>query len=245
MSEILLKKELEPQGQIEMAGVFENESNFVFAQRIAKMLCTSSLVPDEYRGEKAIGNCLIALELANRLKISPLTVMQNLYIIKGRPSWSSQFLIGQLNGTGKFTPLRFEFSGTRDKDDWSCRAFAIDNAGEVLYGTWISIKMAKSEGWVGKVGSKWLTMPEQMLQYRAAAFFCRLYAPEITLGLLTYEEVVDMKVPVNNNNNVELQQKASNFLNNLELKVENNAIEKEVDEEFEVTEQISGLYDGK
>jgi hypothetical protein len=31
-----------------------------------------------------------------------------------------------------------------------------------------------------------------MLRYRAAAFFARLYAPDITLGMLTVEEAEDI-----------------------------------------------------
>jgi hypothetical protein len=45
---------------------------------------------------------------------------------------------------------------------------------------------------VSKAGSKWKTMPELMMRYRAAAFFGRLYAPEITMGMHSVEEVVDI-----------------------------------------------------
>jgi hypothetical protein len=52
--------------------------------------------------------------------------------------------------------------------------------------------MAKAEGWLTKTGSKWITMPELMLKYRAAAFFGRLYAPEVLMGMQTTEEIVDI-----------------------------------------------------
>jgi hypothetical protein len=54
------------------------------------------------------------------------------------------------------------------------------------------MEMAKLEGWLDKPGSKWKTMPELMLKYRAAAFFGRLYAPEIMMGLYSADEVVDI-----------------------------------------------------
>jgi hypothetical protein len=57
--------------------------------------------------------------------------------------------------------------------------------------------MAKAEGWSTKSGSKWLTMPELMLRYRSAAFFARIYAPDITLGMQTAEEVYDAE-PIRN-----------------------------------------------
>src|SRR5690606_5898335 len=56
----------------------------------------------------------------------------------------------------------------------------------------VTIGLAKKEGWYTKNGSKWQTMPEQMLMYRAAAFFVRTYAPEIAMGLHTTEELQDI-----------------------------------------------------
>lgn len=49
------------------------------------------------------------------------------------------------------------------------------------------------KGWFSKDGSKWRTMPELMLRYRAASFFGRLYAPDILYGMQTTEEVEDAK----------------------------------------------------
>lgn len=54
--------------------------------------------------------------------------------------------------------------------------------------------MAKAEKWTEKNGSKWLTMPDQMLMYRAAAFWQRAYAPEISMGFLTKEEYEDAEI---------------------------------------------------
>jgi len=69
------------------------------------------------------------------------------------------------------------------------------DTGEPIEGPEISIGMANAEGWLSKNGSKWQTMPELMLRYRAAAFFARLYAPDITLGMQTSEELHDIAPP--------------------------------------------------
>jgi hypothetical protein len=55
------------------------------------------------------------------------------------------------------------------------------------------MQMAESEGWTKKNGSKWRTMPNQMLRYRAAAFWQRVYCPEISMGLMTAEEAEDIE----------------------------------------------------
>lgn len=161
-------------------------SSFETAQRQAKALSASDLVPAQYKGN--VANTLVALEIANRIGASPLMVMQNLHIIHGRPSWSSTFVIAAINGSGKFTALRFV--GDLNK---GIKAVATEKAtGEPIEGPLVTMEMAKAEGWLNKAGSKWQTMPELMMRYRAAAFFGRLYAPEITMGMHSAEEVIDI-----------------------------------------------------
>jgi len=166
---------------------------FELAQRAAKALAASSLVPQQFQNN--LPNCLVALNMANRIGADPLMVMQNLYVVHGRPSWSSQFLIATFNTCGRFTAMRFEFTGTEGKDDWGCRAWAVEKeTGEKILGSWITMSLAKKEGWEGKSGSKWKTMPQQMLMYRAASFMVRAYAPELAMGLHTREENEDIVI---------------------------------------------------
>ena len=169
---------------------FSNAASFESAQRMALALVSSNIVPEQYRGKENMGNAIVALEMAQRIGASPLAVMQNLNIIHGRPSWSSTFIIAALNSCGRFAPIRFEVTG--DGDDRSCIAWTTDKTGERLEGPPASIAMAKAEGWFTKNGSKWKTMPELMLRYRAAAFFGRLYAPDVLNGMHATEEVEDI-----------------------------------------------------
>lgn len=175
----------------DLVSPFSGAGAFEAAQRMAKALASSSLVPQAYRGD--IANCLIAMELASRIGVSVLAAMQNLHIIQGKPSWSSQFLIATVNASGRFTPLRFEKAGEPGKDSWAMRAVATDKAtGERCEGPWITWAMATKEGWAKKNGSKWQTMPELMFCYRASAFWTRIFCPELSIGFRTAEEVEDM-----------------------------------------------------
>lgn len=201
-------------------------------QRVAKALAGSTLVPVQYRAftevkeyGKVVGhqpngaglpNCIVALNMAQRMGADPLMVMQNLYVIEGRPSWSSQFIIASINSCGRFSPLRFDISEPGKSEEigyaatfWkdgkkvteqrkakikhqTCRAWVIEKeTGDRLDGPLVSIQMAIDEGWLTKNGSKWLTMPEIMLRYRAASLLGRLYAPELLMGLQSREEVED------------------------------------------------------
>lgn len=210
-----------------------NLDAFELSQRIAKMLSSSTLVPEQYRqtikvktgkdqygnmtfreepNPNGLANCVIALNMASRLNADPLMVMQNLYLIEGRPSWSSQFIMAAINSCGRFSALRFELKDLGEKEveytevvwenrqkrnvtkkitlrDMSCVAFAVEReTGERIESSKITMEMAVKEGWYGKNGSKWQTMPEQMLRYRAASFFGRVYAPELLMGLRSAEE---------------------------------------------------------
>lgn len=175
--------------EIQETNFFRSKDLFEHAQRVAVMLSKSELVPKRYQGN--IGNCVIALEMAYRMGASPLMIMQNLNVILGTPAWSSKFLIASLNACGRFSPLRYEDSTENNN---SVRAFAMDRkTGDKLFGAWVSMKMAKEEGWLDKSGSKWKTMPDLMLRYRAASFFVNQFAPEISMGFNTVEEVYDIE----------------------------------------------------
>lgn len=172
---------------------YQTLKQFEIQQRMAQMYVQSTIVPNTYKGN--IGNCVIAIDMAQRMHVNPLMVMQNLYIINGQPAWSSKFLISCINTCGRFTPLRYQFYGKKGTQQYACRAFAYEKSDkerkDALCGAWITMEMAAKEGWSTKPGSKWQTMPEQMLIYRAAAFWSRAYAPEISMGFYTKEEIED------------------------------------------------------
>lgn len=105
---------------------FGSLQSFELMQRAAKVLAGSTLVPTAYRAFKEVKefgqvvgyepnaaglpNCIVALNMAQRMGADPLMVMQNLHIIEGRPSWSSTFIIAAINNCGRYSPLRFELS---------------------------------------------------------------------------------------------------------------------------------------
>ena len=171
------------------SSIYLKDDAFEMAQRQARSLAASTLVPTEYRGEEGLGNCIVALDIAKRMNISPLTVMQNLIIVHNRPSWSSAWIIAQIQGCGRYENFNYELSGEGDKMKCHCTATRVSD-GKNIKGSTVSIAMAKAEGWTRN--SKWRTMPEQMLKYRAATFFGRQYIPDLLLGVQTSEEVVDI-----------------------------------------------------
>ena len=214
--------------QVQAVVNFFDPSQFETMQRVCKMFASSELVPDMYKAseknpiEKAISNCMIAIEIAQRIGASPLMVMQNMVPIYGKPSWSSKFLVATVNTCGRFNPLQYRFTEkgmlgmvdytdyvwdntTRSKKpvakqfdgkkimDIECVAYTTaKGSDQVLESSPVSLRLAIKEGWYTKNGSKWQTMAKQMLMYRAASFWTSAYAPELSMGMRTVEEQQDI-----------------------------------------------------
>lgn len=170
-------------------GLFGTSDNFIMACQMAKALSQSTLVPREYQGNES--NCLIAIDMSQRLGASPFSVMQNLDIIQSKPSWSAKALIGMINSSRRYDfELQFDEKQDKDGKPFSCMCWT-EKKGRRVTGPVIDMQMAEKEGWINKNGSKWKTMPQIMLRYRAAAFFSRLNCPEISMGLYTSDEILD------------------------------------------------------
>lgn len=181
--------EIMPQAQ-QYRSMWNDKEMLAQAWKCADFLSQSQLVPTDYQRQPQ--NCLIALDLSNRSGMSPLTVMQNLYVVKGKPAWAGQFAIALVNGSRRFAkPLKPIFFGEENTPSWGCYMETYDWEGNKVVGAKITMQMAKDEGWIDKGGSKWKTMPEQMLMYRAGAFFARVHCPDVLYGVQMVEEVKD------------------------------------------------------
>ena len=175
-----------PSGQA--LNVWTDTKSFDQMARVSAMLAKSTIVPQTFQGKPE--DCFIACELAARMNTSPLMVMQNLFVVKGKPAWAGQACMAMINACGKFRNVKHVYTGTKGTDSRGCYVTAVRVAdGETVVGTEVTMKLVKDEGWISN--SKWKNMPEQMLGYRAASFFARLYCPEALMGLQTYEEVID------------------------------------------------------
>ena len=156
----------------------------------ARALATSDIIPEHYRGKP--GNVLVAMELAQRFgpDVSPLMVMQNTFVVKGKLGFMAQFVIAMMNRSGKFIGgVRFTFEGAGTER--RCTAWAnIAPDGERVERT-VTLEEARRAGWTEGLG--WRANSDQMLAYRAGAYLGRLYAPETMLGIMTVEELQDIK----------------------------------------------------
>lgn len=160
--------------------------------KMAKFLADSTLVPQAYKGN--VGNCVIAIDLANRSGMSPMVVMQNTQVVQGNLTWKGSACKAMIDGCGRYEQSEYVEFGERGKPTWGYYLQAIEKkTGKLVKGTAVTWDMVVGEGWLSKSGSKWKTMPEQMFKYRAATFFARTQCPEVLMGFMTADEVVDVK----------------------------------------------------
>lgn len=218
--------------EITNESIFNDIKLFGETYKMAQVISSSTMVPKHYQGSENIGNTLIAMDMSNRMGASLMFVMQNLYVIYGNPSWTSQFIIAQINQSRKFKKdLRFEYVGNEKDDSYGCYAWTFDQDGDKVKGSTITIKTAKDEGWFGKNGSKWKTMPSQMLMYRAATFFARVYAPEVLMGLRAEDEIIDTKGDFITAEEIELEKKENANKKELLINEDNDDEEKEQEQQ--------------
>lgn len=176
--------------------------------KMAEGLSKTDLVPDNYKNKPE--NCLIAIDTARQIGAkNPLFVMQNLYIVKGKPSWSGQYCSALVYTN--FKNVKVNRMGNADSGLQGIYITATNKNGENCRGSVVTLEMAQKEGWLNKDNSKWKTMPEQMLIYRAFAFFARAYCPDKLLGMHDEYEVQDI-TPADNTKAKSLEDKLNNVI---------------------------------
>lgn len=183
---------MQPQKPLPMMATMWNDVKLMnSAWKMAGVLSQTAIVPQNYRGKQ--GDCLVAIDIGNRLGISPIMVMQNSQVVRGNFTWKGAACKAFIDGCGKFKDSEFVEVGERNSNEWGCYLQAVSiKTGRVVKGVTVTMQMAIDEGWVNKDGSKWKTMPELMMRYRAATFFARAECPEVLMGFKTADEIEDI-----------------------------------------------------
>ena len=183
-----------PQPELAPVTVWTDKKQFDQLLRAANMLSQTSIIPATYQGKPQ--DCFVALEMATRMGVSPLVVMQNMYVVKGKPAWAGQACTMFINSCGKFAGVKHVYTGEKGTDSRGCYVTAIRiSDGVQVNGVEVTIAMAKAEGWTSN--TKWRNMPELMLAYRASAFFARVHCPEALMGVQLVDEIYDTETSRN------------------------------------------------
>jgi hypothetical protein len=164
-----------------------NPAAFDHAYKIAKVFADSDIVPKHFQGKAQ--NVFVALCMARNLKLDPMLALQNIYVVNGTPSLSSQMLIGLVNSSGLIEGSIVFESNNKTLEDLVITAKCKLKSGEIAS---VSYAYANAKAAGLTVKPPWKAAPEQMMRYRAAAFLCRSYFPQVALGLITKEEAEEI-----------------------------------------------------
>ena len=178
------------------AGCFASAEAMREMSQVAAVISKSPIVPASFKGDE--GGVLIALDMAQRLNLNPLAVMQNIYMVGNKPAWTGTFYAALITTSGLFRSYNYEEEETGEevksigRKNLRCRVVAVGVDGNKVCGPWVDYVMAEKDGWSRRNGSKWQTMPELMIRYRAASFFVRTCCPNAAMGLREASEQAEI-----------------------------------------------------
>lgn len=182
------------------------ESAFQLEMRQAKSLAASPFLPEAIGAYKdgngnnrtnhegRIAAAWGVLRYARLLGVDPYVVAQQIYVVHGRVSFSTSFLVGLLNARGNLRKhVDWTTTGTGNDLSVTCSATGQD---EIERTVTMTIREANTWGWTGKNSAAWKADPALMLAYRTASKLIRLYFSDAVFGFLSQEEAVDMATEV-------------------------------------------------
>ena len=146
----------------------------------AVALSHSNLLPKQYHGQPA--NVLVAIEWAHALGVNPMTAMQQLAIIDGKPTASAQMIAGLVRRAGH--NLRIAGDDARAV----CEITRSDDPDFMFKSVW-TIERAQKAGLAGK--STWKQYPAAMLKARAITEAARDACPEALMGVAYTTDELD------------------------------------------------------
>ncbi len=170
-------------------------ARFEHMQRIATAMAHASLIPDHLRGKgtgdasfrQTVGNCLLVVNQAARWNLDPFAVAPETYVVKGKLGFQGKLVAAVVNSrAGLKGRLAYSFFGERDGRTVIV-AGQFDNEAEPRT-IELSVGQAKTDN------KMWKTDPDQKLIYSGVTKWARRHCPEIMLGVLTDDDLEQMRV---------------------------------------------------
>jgi hypothetical protein len=181
MSEENQRREIMPV-KISESGVIK-PANLHEAIEVSKLIAHSGMVPKDYIGKP--GAVLVAIEMGHELGLSPMSAIQNIAVINGRPSlWGDAMLA--LCASHRDCEDIVE---TLDEKTMTATCM-VKRRGRSPVERTFSMADAKTAGLAGKQGP-WSQYPKRMLQQRARGFALRDAFPDALRGVVSREEAYD------------------------------------------------------
>jgi hypothetical protein len=157
------------------------------AVNLSAILSQSNIVPAAYKNKKE--DILVAILMGNELGFSPISSLQNIATINGKPSIYGDAMLALV----KNSPLCLDvvestYKGEKPEDSGAvCVAYRKD--AEPVTVTFTVGDAIRAGLW--KKAGPWTLYPKRMLALRARSWALRGAFPDLLLGLVATEEVAD------------------------------------------------------
>lgn len=155
------------------------------AMELAKLIADSDLAPKDYKGKP--GNVLIAVQMGQEVGLSPMSAIQSIAVINGKPGLYGDVGKALLLSNG-FIIEEDDVEIVRKTGMGRCR---ITRQGHPPCERTFSLEAAKSAGLLGKAGP-WTQYKERQMAWRAFWFAARDIASDVLKGLCGAEEIRDI-----------------------------------------------------
>lgn len=151
--------------------------------RLAKAVCAAGWAP---KGMDRPEACAIAIMHGLEIGLKPLTALQRIAVVNGRPTLWGDGAMSLVRASGLCSGVDETIEGTGDARTATCAAHRKGEAKAII--RTFSVADAKKAGLWGKSGP-WSQYPDRMLQMRARAFALRDGFADVLGGFYMREEI--------------------------------------------------------
>lgn len=155
-------------------------------QRAAIMMSRSNLVPPHLRGDDKISDCFLVIEQACRWRLNPFAVAQSTYVLSGKLGYEGKLVAAIVNSSGHLAKrLSYTYFGEG-------RNRSVQVSGTLKGESEPRLIDGSVEQWATDRNPKWKDMTDQMLSYRGAREWARRHLPEVILGIVSDDELLEI-----------------------------------------------------
>jgi hypothetical protein len=167
------------------------------AHQLVAPLVGTAFVPDAYKPkidprataeqkaearEMAIANATAAVLQGITLGLDPMTALQQIYIVHGRPGMYSEIKVALVKSRGHEV-------WTEDISDTRAVVCGRRKGTDYIERVTVTMDQARKAGWT--TNQAYSKTPQDMLYARAAGRVCDRVAPDVLMGIASVEEIQD------------------------------------------------------
>lgn len=168
-------------------------TNFSGLWEMSQIFAVSGMMPKELQGKPEA--VFVAINMGYELGLSPLSAIQNISVINGRPTVWGDAMLAIVRASGKLTKFREYFTGTWANDDFTavCECARGQESAQEQFSI-ADAKIAKLWAYPSAGVTPWHKYPKRMLQMRARSWALRNMFSDVLKGISATEEMQEFDI---------------------------------------------------